>query len=485
MANELTIPSGSFLKVPCKHYLETMIRSYDVLRSELRKHLPFFIYWSDCIKTKPSASNAMRFAFTYFNKIDNDSIDEISEEKADDYLEALIKYYNIEFPDNVFGKHVAQFIRGFKSNTGRTEIKTDDFEWFPKDKKGNPLLPTEFEQISKEFDFAWKCARLWQLLEERKQEHYILNFFCIREIEFTKTSNIPSDTLSKLNESAIEEPGYLKKFVDFFTPEQMTKHDMCLLLKKACRASIMKQLNDGIKEIAPSNARIKPLDSLWLLARFYRIHNYRLDFIGQKMSVRAVKQFIGIDGDSPFLEWTPDNFEKQVQQGSVKVRKRTFPISEVLVTLYSHKDLLRFLDHKSNELIPGKERNPYKPLYDVISEQNSATLAISYLDLSSAKMREFVKEHFNIFKAIIFFGSIFNTRYEILVERYSHLLENNTTLAFFLVGAMIAEGLEHPKNLSFITVDDFDTWDIFLALLFWALMYTKAIEKKVEKQDTK
>ena len=50
---------------------------------------------------------------------------------------------------------------------------------------------------------------------------------------------------------------------------------------------------------------------------------------------------------------------------------------------------------------------------------------------------------------------------------------------------MIAEGLEHPKNMSFITVDDFDTWDIFLALLFWALMYTKAIEKKVEKQDAK
>lgn len=100
-------------------------------------------------------------------------------------------------------------------------------------------------------------------------------------------------------------------------------------------------------------------------------------------------------------------------------------------------------------------------------------------------MREFVKEHFNIFKAIIFFGSFFNTRYEILVERYSHLLKNNTTLAFFLVGAMIAEGLEHPKNMSFITVDDFDTWDIFLALLFWALMYTKAIEKKVEKQDAK
>ena len=258
MANELTIPFGSFLKVPCKHYLETMIRSCDVICSELLEHFPFLIYWSGCIKTKPSASNAMRFAFTYFNKIDNNSIDEISEEKADDYLDALIKYYNIEFPDNVFGKHVAQFIRGFKSNTGRTEIKTDDFEWFPKDKKGNPLLPTEFEQISKEFDFAWKCARLWQLLEERKQEHYILNFLRIREIEFTKTSRIPSGILGKLNNSTIDEPEYLKKIVDYFIPEQMTRHDMSLLLKKACRASLMKLLNDEIKEIAPSNARIKP-----------------------------------------------------------------------------------------------------------------------------------------------------------------------------------------------------------------------------------
>lgn len=485
MANELTIPSGSFLKVPCKHYLETMIRSYDVLRSELSKHFPFFIYWSACIKTKPSASNAMRFAFTYFNKIDNDSIDKILEEKADDYLEALIKYYNIEFPDNVFGKHVAQFIRGFKSNAGRTEIKTDDFEWFPKDKKGNPLLPTEFEQISKEFDFAWKCARLWQLLEERKQEHYILNFFCIREIEFTKTSNIPSDTLSKLNESAIEEPEYLKKFVDFFTPEQMTKHDMCLLLKKACRASLMKLSNDEIKEIAPSNARIKPLDSLWLLARFYKIHNYRLDFIGQKMPRRAVKQIVGIDAPSPFLDWTSDNLDKQVKKGSVKVGKRTFPLSEVLMTLCSHKKLRSFLEHKSNELIPGKERNPYKPLYDVINEQNSATSAISYLDLSSEKCRKFIKEHLNVFNAIIFVGSIFNTKYEILVERYSNFLENNATLADFFISAMSADGLESAKNLSIITVDDFDTWEISIAILFWILMYAKAVVKEIKKQEAK
>ena len=209
-----------------------------------------------------------------YNKKDNDPIDEISEKRADEYLEALIKYYNSEYPDIAFGKHVAQFIRGFKSNTGRTEIKTDDFEWFPKDNVGNGKLPKEFEPISKEFDFAWKCARLWQLLEERKQEHYILSFLGFNEIKFTETSNIPTEISSKLNESTIEEPSYLKKFVDYFTPERMTKHDMCLLLKKACRASINKQLNEKIVEISPSNARIKPLDSLWLLARFYGIHYY-------------------------------------------------------------------------------------------------------------------------------------------------------------------------------------------------------------------
>lgn len=484
MANGSTLPSESFLKVPCKHFLETMIYSYDVLRSEMRKHLPFFFYWSDCVKTKPSALNAMRFVFAYYNKLDNNPIDEISEKKADDYLEALIKYYNSEYPDKVFGKHVACFIRGFKSNT-RTEIKAEDFEWFPKDTKGNPILPKEFEQISKEFDFAWKCARLWHLLKEREQEHYILNFLRIREIEFTKTSRIPSDISGKLNNSTIEEPEYLKKIVDYFTPEQMTKHDMSLLLKKACRASLMKLLNDEIKEIAPSNARIKPLDSLWLLARFYKIHNYRLDFIGQKMPLRAVKQIVGIDGHSPFLDWTPDNFDKQVKQGSVKVGKRKFPLSEVLMTLYSHKKLLSLLEGKSNELIPGKERNPYKPLYDVINEQNSATSAISYLDLSSEKWRKFIKEHLSVFNAIIFFGSIFNTKYEILVERYGNFLKNNATLADFFISAMLADGLESAKNLSIITVDDFDIWDIFIAILFWISMYAKAVDKEIKNQEAK
>ena len=485
MANESTPSSELFLKVPCKHYLETMIRSYDVLRSELYNHIPFLIYWAECVETKPSALNAMRFAFAYYDKNDNNSIDEISEKKADEYLEALIKYYNSEYPDKAFGKHVAQFIRGFKSNTGRTEIKTDDFDWFPKDKEGNEKIPKEFEQISKEFDFSWKCARLWQLLEERKQDHYILNFLGISEIEFTETSHLPFEFLNKFNETSIEEPEYLKRIVDYYTPEQMTKHDMSVLLKKACRTSIKKQLNEEIIEIAPSNARIKPLDSLWLLARFYRIHYYRLDFIGQKMPVRAVKQFVGIDESSLFLDWTPDNLDKLIKQGRVKVGKRTYPLDEVLMTIYSHKDLLDFFERKSNEIILGKERNPYKPIHQAISEQNSATSAVSCLDLSNEKWRKFVKEHLSTFKAMVFFGSIFNTKYESLYEKYNFLLAKYAVLDDFFIGAMVAEELENAKNMFFITVDDFDVWDIIGAILILFSLYSKSIEKVADKQEPK
>ena len=488
MANELIVPSESFLKVPCKHYLETMIYSYDVLRSEMRVHMPFFIYWSECVETKPSALNAMRFAFAYYNKKDNDPIDEISEKRADEYLEALIRYYNSEYPDIAFGKHVAQFIRGFKSNTGRTEIKTDDFEWFPKDNVGNGKLPKEFEPISKEFDFAWKCARLWQLLKERKQEYYILSFLGINETNFTEVSRIPSDILSKLNESTIEEPDFFKKIVDYFTPEQMTMHDMSLLLKKACRASINKQLNEKIVEISPSNARIKPLDSLWLLARFYGIHYYRLDFIGQKMSPRAIKQFEGIDGDSPFLEWNEKNLDKVINRSSVKVGNRTYPLAEVLMTVYPRKELLDSLEYKSNEIIEGKERNPYKPVYQAILEQDSCSAAISHLDLSDENLRKFAKKRQGVFKAMIVVGSFLDSKYEAVVENDESILEENTNnkiLKTFFANTLVTEGLENPKNVFFITEDDFDNRDVVLALLLWLAISPKLLQNKIDKQESK
>ena len=365
MANELTAPFEAFLKAPCRKYLKTMINSYDVLRSEVYNHKSFIIYWSECVETKPSALNAMQYAFKYYDKSENESIDEVSAKIADDYLEALIKYYNSERPDKAFSKHVAQYIRGFKSNT-RTEIKAEDFEWFPKDTKGNPILSKEFEQISKEFDFAWKCARLWQLLEDRKRERYILNFLGINKTKFTETSNIPSEISSKLNDSTIEDPEYLKGIVDYFTPEQMTKRDMALLLKKACRASIQEQQEGVIRDISPSNARIKPLDSLWLLARFYGIHQYRLDFIARKMPHRAIKQFSGIDGNTPFLVFERGLEEMINDGGDIKVGNRTYPLIEVLMTMCNYKVLLDFVEHKSNEIIPGKESDPYKPLRQAI-----------------------------------------------------------------------------------------------------------------------
>ena len=479
MANELTTPSEPFLKVPCRKYLKTMINSYDVLRSEVYNHKSFIIYWSECVETKPSALNAMQYAFKYYDKSENESIDDVSAKIADDYLEALVRYYNSERPDKAFGKHVAQFIRGFKSNT-RTEIKAEDFEWYPpKWRKEFPeelrLNTKEIEYIAKEFDFAWKCARLWQLLEDRKQECYILNFLGINKIKFTEISNIPSEISSRLNETAVEDPEYLKKIVVYFTPEQMTKRDMAVLLKKACRASIQKQLKDGIKEISPSNARIKPLDSLWLLARFYGIHQYRLDFIARKMPYRAMKQFNGIDGNTPFLDWERDLEEMINNGGDIRVGNRTYPLIEVLMTMYNYKVLLDFFEHKSNEIIPGKEKNPYKPILQAISEQNFETSAISYLDLSNEKWRKFIKEHIRVFKAMIFCSFVLDAKYEDLKKEYCSRLVNSAVLDNFLVGAMVADGLQNPKNLYFITVDDFDEWDMVVAIIIWHSLYSKQI----------
>lgn len=493
MANESTLSSEPFLKVPCRHYLETMIRSYDVLRSELHNHIPFFVYWSECVETKPSALNAMLYAFKYCDRSENESIDKESAKKAEDYLEALIKYYNSEYPDKAFGKHVAQFIRGFKSKTGRTGIKAEDFKWFPqKWQKEMPdelkAISKEVEYIAKEFDFAWKCARLWQLLEERKQVHYILSFLGITETKFTETSNIPFEISSKLNETTIEEPEYLKGLIDYFTPEQMTKHDMSLLLKKACHASIREQQKDGIKEIYPSNARIKPLDSLWLLTKFYRIHHYRLDFIGQKMPPRAIKQFVGIGGDSPFLDWDEKSLDKIINNGSVKVGKRKYPLAEVLMTIYTHKELFNLLEHKSNEIIEGKERNPYIAVRQIVREENSISAAISHIDLSNDLVRKLIKEYQGVFKAMMFSGSFFSSKYETLLEKNVFILEKNKKnkiLKNIVIDTMITEGLESAKNVFFITEDDFDNWDLLVAFIIYLCFYFKTVNKLTNKREAK
>ena len=500
MTRESTSQRKSFLDPRCKHFLKEMISSYDVIRKEFFEHLPFLIYWSDCVGTKPSAENALQYAFKYYKKLQNTKLDETIEKIADDYLEEVISYYNSEHPDKSFGKNVAQFIRAFKlgeeQKKERTEIKTDDFEWLPSRLKHNH----NFEQISKEFDFAWKTARLWQLLKARGQEQFILRFLGIVDedeedekkelISTSSKDNIPQELSKKLETICFEDVNYLKKNIDFFSPEFMQKHDMCVFFKKACVSSLKQLKNDKVKVFAPSDAIIKPLDSIWLLGRFYGIHPYGLNFIKKDLPARAVKQFVGIEG-SPFLDWNEKSIDELINSSSsIRVGNHNYPLAIVLKTIYSNKHLLALLESKSNEIIEGKERNPYKPLYDTIQAQSSKNSIISNIDLSDEKFRQVIKKKPGFFKALIFLGSFpdFIIRYQKELEKNSHLiddLEDPRIIGTMLISLILSEGLENEKNLFIITTDDFTTWEMFAAaivLFFWCYNILNKDMKKESKQ---
>ena len=498
MTQESTSQSKSFLDPRCKHFLKEMISSYDVIRKEFFEHLPFLIYWSDCVGTKPSADNALEYAFKYYKKLHNTKLDEAAEKIADDYLENVISYYNAEYPDKSFGKHVAQFVRAFKlgdeQRKERTEIKTDDFEWLPDKLKQN----RNFEKISKEFDFAWKTARLWQLLKTRGQEQFILAFLGIKEepnqdeqkksLTISSEHKLPIELSKKLDSLCFEETRFLKDSIDFFSPEFMTKHDMCVFFKKACISSIKKLKGDNVVDIAASNARIKPLDSIWLLGRFYGIHSYALNFISQEMPSRAVKQFVGLE-NSPFLDWKERDIDELIKSETIRVGNRNYPLAEVLMTIYSNSSLRALLEQKSNEIIEGKEQNPYKPLYDTILKEGSKNSFISNIDLTKKEFLNIAKKSPGVFKSLIFLGSFpdFFFKYAKELEANNHLIDDiqdPRIIGTFLISAILSEGLENEKNLFIITDDDFDNNDLFVAALILIIWYSMSVLKEC-KPDTR
>lgn len=493
MIQETTSHCKSFLHPPCKHFLKEMISSYDVIRKEIFEHLPFLIYWSDCVGTKPSAENALEYAFKYYKKLHNTKLDENIEKIADDYLEKVISYYNAEYPDKSFGKHVAQFIRAFKlgneQKKERTEIKTDDFKWLP----GKLQQNHNFEKISKEFDFAWKTARLWQLLKTRGQEQLILSFLGINEemsqdeqkksLPVSSENKLPIEISKKLDCICFEETQFLKENIDFFSPEFMTKHDMCIFLKKACLSSIKKLKGNNVVDVAASNARIKPLDSIWLLGRFYGIHPYALNFISQEMPSRAIKQIVGLES-SPFLDWKERDIDELIKSETIRVGNRNYPLAEVLMTIYSNGRLRTLLEQKSKEIIEGKEQNPYKSLYNTILKEGSKTSFISSIDLTKKEFQKFAKKRPGLFKALIFLGSFpdFIFKYAKELEANNHLLDDikdPRIIGTFLISAIVSEGLENEKNLFIITYDDFDSDNLFAAAMILIIWYSMSVLKEI------
>lgn len=487
----------SLLKKPCHNYLKAMISSFDDICNNLFDHLSFLKFWTEGVLEKSTPSKAMKFAFNYFNKEINENIEDNEAEKADKYLEDLISFYNKQAYTS--GKHVAKFIRSFKSDNPREEIRTDDFKWFPWVEKKQKEQANDSEKddkhqdyvrISKEFEFVWKFARLWQLLEGRNQGNYILNFIGKIDLNNEKEKffpyNIPSDVIEKLGNLHPETESFFKSNSIYFSPEYLTTNQLVAFLKKACISSIK---DENGKNLAPSNARIKHLEPIWLLGRFYRLHHYSLDFIGQKMPILAINQFLGLEKSPILFEWKDRELDDFVKNNRIKIGERTYPLEDFLLIAYDYNELIAKLNNKSNEILIGKERNPFKSLLSKIKERIKPSF-LSTVDYSDSKIRLFIKKNPSVFKALVTFSSFptFFTLYKIELEKYTNILnklEGNSFLSYFFGKRIISTALENEKNLFFITKNDFDTWDMLAAALIIVLAYSRLNKQSVghdEKQ---
>lgn len=403
-------------ELPCRSYIASTIKGRDTLCRDFFGHLPFIAYWSICIKNSPTATNAMLFAFSFFDKNHNEEIDSHIELIANRYLERLISYYDTTNDKKLNGKSIARFIRAFKSFNGREEILTNNIDWAPKD-----LNPSEEElKIACEFDFAWNCARLWQYLSPDRQE-FMLHFLHITDLDFENLlkNETNHDSFEGINNFDIEDPEYFKKNLEFYSPYQMSEQEMKMLLKKACLASIKEKDKDGkIIDIAASNARIKHLEPLWTLGRFYGIHNYALDFIGRPMPSQAVMQFSGIV-DSPFLSCDVKDLDVLIKSRTIRIGHHNYPLEDALIALYDNSKLLSLLDAKSNEIIPGKIQNIYKPILENVQKKYPKHSLVATLDYSGDKLRNLARKYPGFLKALIFFSSIpdFFLKYKTEIEK--------------------------------------------------------------------
>ena len=202
--------------------------------------------------------------------------------------------------------------------------------------------------IAKEMQFGWSISRLWQLLKNRKKEKYIRVFLGIDYWECNahnlKKKHIPEELKKSLSNNNSEEINFFDKYLHFFSPEHLSNDELHAFFKKACFSSINNR--------SLSNAYRQPLDKIWLLAHFFNIHSYSLDFIdnpsGRGVSSRAIKQFEM--SQKPFFSQSnhPTNLARLADKDFIKVGSKRLPIEEYFSTMASKGDLFKIKKEKTD-----------------------------------------------------------------------------------------------------------------------------------------
>lgn len=370
--------------------MESAVYNYHQISEEIFLHIDFLSFWFNEIEKEPIAQNAMLCTFRFFNR---DYSKLISFKRKNDgfkYFEKLKKHYSkpcnsentTKFEE---GTRIFQWIKDFLSEKNSTYIKIKEIDWLPAEGHwnwANEIRKSTWSEkeikyqwsaeeitISKEMSFGWSISRLWQLLEERKKTHYIKNFLGLHQANDTnfvsEVKKASKKDLSKfkttLTNTNPEPIKFFEEHLNFFSPEHLSFDELSNFWIKACISST--------KDKSIAHAIRQPLDKIWLLARFFDVHFYNLDFIKSKRGIpaRAVKQFEALNNPNLLQDLFKKNLDDFRKKKYIHLGGKGYPTEEILSSEKSEtgKNILDTL----NFTIQDSDSQQKKDLKEVLQKQ--------------------------------------------------------------------------------------------------------------------
>lgn len=497
-----TYEPHNLLDEDCRHYIESAIANYHNICKDLFNHIEFLEYWFDHIEKSPTPQNAALCAFGFFKQ----------NSLAENYLTNLRKHYNRlcdsfkpkgvsraewEKSDTIKkynrGKEIAQWIKSYQSREPYNHIITDDIEWTPITE-----LTQREKNIALELSFGWSIARLWQLLKSRDKEYFVEIFLGIKvqkELEHGSIENktceiVPADLIDSLTNINPEKEPFFDRYLHFFSPEYLNDGQLCNFWKKACISSI--------NGLAISNARRQPLDKIWLLARFFNVHFYSLDFIKASRGIpeRAAKQFETLANPSLLNKIVKEKISTLSKKEYRKWGRKGLRRDEFFLTLASRRDF-SILKQMGDKNFPEFQNDNSAALYEKSVSNVTESHILNRLSIltnkgDSKRKKEAIQklvvmaqnDKSNFFSAYIvlslfdYFYANFNpideddsddTQKDESIEDEDK--EENSDaedygLGLLFLSAVFSWSLEHEKNLFLISNSDFDEsfWDGFFKI---------------------
>ncbi|OWU98659.1 hypothetical protein [Fibrobacter sp. UWR2] len=486
-----TYEPHDLLDEDCRHYIESAITNYHNICKNFFDHIEFLNFWFNHIEKAPTPQNTALCAFGFFKQ---DSL-------AENYLKKIRKHYNHlcdptrpegvsqaewEESDTIKkykrGQGIAQWIKSYQSREPYGYIAIDDIDWSP-----IAELTQREKNIALELSFGWSVARLWQLLKRRNKEYFVERFLGItvkKNGEYSSIENktlgiVPNDLVISLANINPEEEPFFERYLHFFSPEYLNNEQLCNFWKKACISSI-----DGLSKEC---AHRQPLDKIWLLARFFNVHFYSLDFIEANRGIpaRAVKQFETLANPSLLNKITKEKISTLSKKDYRKWGRKGLPPEEIFSTLANNQDL-SILKDMADGILPEFQNDNLATLYknsvSITTEStilNNISFFIRKKDSEKKKraVEKFwvmVQNNQSSFISAYMIISLFDYLWtnldsavkdensdEILEEKSketnnkSHDIDSTGFCLFFFASAF-SWSLEHEKNFFLVSNNDFE-----------------------------